>query len=107
MYGYGLLGYRDNSFYQMDAFEFLQQVDGAMQWQLEQEDRLFEQFSIFTAQQMLATGNMKKNTDIKKLTKQLYMPLEERRSGSTGKIQYVGEEKVAEMRAELMRRFKK
>lgn len=108
MYGIGLLGFRDTSFYNMDVAEFVQLVDGAMLWEMEKEDRLFSQFAVFTAQQMLATGNLKKNTDIKKLVNSLYQSYTDRMKaiGNSGKLTYVGKEKVAELRRKIQEKFK-
>lgn len=78
MYGVGLLGFRDNSFYSMDVVDFLDLVSGAMRWEVEKDDRLFEQLSIFTAHMMVSTGNYKKDTDLNEMRKQLYMPFEEK-----------------------------
>lgn len=78
MYGVGLLGYRDNSFLSMDVIDFLDLVGGAMRWEVERDDRLFEQLSIFTAHLMVSTGNYKKDTNLNEMRKQLYMPFEEK-----------------------------
>lgn len=62
----------------MDVIDFLELVEGAMRWELEKEDRLFEQSSIFAAHIMLSTGNYKRNTQLDQMRKQLYLPLEDR-----------------------------
>ena len=108
MYGYGLLGFRDNSFLQMTVPDFLSMVSGALQWQAEKEDRLFTQQSIFVAHLMSASENLKKDADLNKVRKQIYPTLEDRkneqRTGNS-KLQYVGEEKINQLRAELKEKF--
>ncbi len=106
MFAFGLLGYRDNSFLSLTVPDFLAMVDGAMFWQLESNDRLFEQQSIFVAHLMTSTGNLKKNTDLNKLRKGIYLPIEDRKkSVGSSKLQYVGKQKIEQLRDELKDRF--
>lgn len=108
MYGYGLLGFRNNDFLQMSVPDFLVMVSGALHWQAEIEDRLFTQQSIFVAHIMHSGGNLKKDVDLDKVRKQIYPTLEDRRNlQKTGnsKLQYVGEEKIKQLRAELKEKF--
>lgn len=107
MYGFGLLGYRDTSFYDMDARDFIQMVEGALFWEWECEDRLFSQFAVFTAQQIYASGNVKKGTGIKKLVNGLYKPYSERLEESgNSRVTYVGRAKVEELRRRIREKFK-
>lgn len=91
----------------MDVVEFIQMVEGALFWEWECDDRLFSQLAVFTAQQMIATGNMKKNTDVKKLVKGLYKPYSERLEESgNSRVTYVGRAKVEELRRRIREKFK-
>lgn len=85
----------------------MQLVDSTMLWQLEKEDRQFEQFSIFTSHLMLATGNFKKGTDLDNLRKQVYMPLEDREKQllEDSKKAVVSKEDIENKKAELQRKF--
>lgn len=108
MYAFGLLGYRDNSFTSLTVPDFLSLVDGALHWQLEQEDRLFIQQSIFVAHLMHASGNLKKDADLDKIRRQIYPTLEDRinlQKTGNSKLQYVGEKKINEMRADIKQKF--
>ena len=106
MYAFGLLSYRDNSFLQLSVPEFLVMVDGALQWQAEQEDRLHEQQSVFVAQLMLVSGNMKKGTKPDKLRKELYMPLADRQKAVIDmQPKHVGKQKVTELRNKIAQNF--
>ncbi|MFW3653272.1 hypothetical protein [Vagococcus fluvialis] len=108
MYSFGLLGYRDTSFLTLKVSEFLSMIDGAIHWELEQKDGLYAQQSIFVAHLMSASGNLKKDADLNKVRKQIYPTLEDRkneqRTGNS-KLQYVGEEKINQLRAELKEKF--
>lgn len=108
MYAFGLLGYRDTSFLTLTVPEFLSMIDGALHWQLEKEDRLFTQQSIFVAHLMSSSGNLKKDTDLEKLRKQIYPTLEDRKNlQKTGnsKLTYVGEAKINQLRTEIKEKF--
>lgn len=84
--------------------DFAVMVDGALMHELAKEDRLFQQLSVFAGQQMIATGNLKKNTKIEELSKQLYLPIADRQSKPS--VKHVGEEKVNKLRAELAEKMK-
>lgn len=108
MYAFGLLGYRDNSFLQLLVPDFLSMVDGALHWQLEKEDRLFTQQSIFVAHLMSVSGNLKKDADLDKIRKQVYPTLEDRlnmQKTGNSKLTYVGEAKINQLRTEIKQKF--
>ncbi|MCY8439225.1 hypothetical protein MOC93_21290 [Bacillus haynesii] len=61
----------------MDAFEFLERVEGSLLWHEYQLDELLNNQAWFTANLMMSSGNMKKSTDALKLKKGLYKSLED------------------------------
>lgn len=82
-------------------------VNGQMNWHIEKRDTLYEQFSIFVGHELMATGNMKKNTSFEKLVKQIYTPISDRKSNKELKngLKWVGEAVINKKRAELKQRF--
>ncbi|KAA6454980.1 hypothetical protein [Bacillus atrophaeus] len=61
----------------MDCFEFLERVEGSLLWHEYQLDEQLNNQAWFTANLMMASGNMKKSTDALKLKKGLYKSLED------------------------------
>ena len=61
----------------MDVSEFLERVEGCLLWHEYQLDEVLNNQAWFTANLMMASGNMKKGTDALKLKKGLYKSLED------------------------------
>lgn len=76
-YGYGLLKLSKDELYSMDCFDFLETVEGNLLWHEFKVDETLNNFAWFTANQMMATGNMRKGTDVLDLKKDLYKSLED------------------------------
>lgn len=56
----------------MDSEEFLEMVEGALLWFEESIDIQLDQQAWYTANMMMATGNMKKGTKVLELKDNLY-----------------------------------
>jgi hypothetical protein len=88
----------------MDVFEFMERVEGCLLWHEYQLDELLNNHAWFTANLMMASGNMKKGIDALKLKKGLYRSLEDIEED---KAKTVNAKKDAEAeKAKLMSRFK-
>ncbi|MEH7117215.1 hypothetical protein V7128_07305 [Neobacillus vireti] len=102
-YGYGLLGLDMQTLYSMDLFEFVERVEGALLWHEYQLDEHLNNHAWFTANLMMASGNLKKGTKPLELKKGLYKSLEdyeeERKSKEIKKKDYHDE------KAKLLSRF--
>ena len=61
----------------MDVFEFIERVEGCLLWHEYQLDEHLNNHAWYTANLMMASGNMKKGTDALKLKKGLYKSLED------------------------------
>lgn len=85
-YGYGLLKLDQQTLYSMDCFEFLERVEGSLLWHEYQLDEQLNNQAWFTANLMMASGNMKKSTDALKLKKGLYKSLEDLEEESKTKV---------------------
>lgn len=79
MYGYGLLDMRREELYSLDAFEFLDIVEGKLLWEerelkivAQQQDSQTDWIAWFTANIMQSSGNYKKNVDALKIKEGLY-----------------------------------
>ncbi|MED4827692.1 hypothetical protein [Bacillus atrophaeus] len=70
----------------MDCFEFLERVEGSLLWHEYQLDEQLNNQAWFTANLMMASGNMKKSTDALKLKKGLYKSLEDLEEESKTKV---------------------
>ncbi|ASS71697.1 hypothetical protein BaGK_12380 [Bacillus atrophaeus] len=85
-YGYGLLKLDQQTLYSMDCFEFIERVEGSLLWHEYQLDEQLNNQAWFTANLMMASGNMKKSTDALKLKKGLYKSLEDLEEESKTKV---------------------
>ncbi|EIM12318.1 hypothetical protein [Bacillus atrophaeus] len=70
----------------MDCFEFIERVEGSLLWHEYQLDEQLNNQAWFTANLMMASGNMKKSTDALKLKKGLYKSLEDLEEESKTKV---------------------
>lgn len=76
-YGYGLLKLDSYSLYHMDIFEYMERVEGCLLWHEHELDEVLNLQAWYTANLMMASGNMKKGTDALKVKKGLYQSLED------------------------------
>jgi hypothetical protein len=90
--------------YAMEAFDFLERVEGALLWQEQKEDNMLNWFAWFASNQMMATGNMKKGTDALKLKKSMYQSLEDVAESQVDEKEKKKKDAEAE-KAKLMQRF--
>lgn len=87
----------------MDAFEFLERVEGNLLWHEYQLDELLNNQAWFTANLMMSSGNMKKSTDAVKLKQGLYKSLEDIEEES--KPKQSKEKNFEDEKAKLLNRF--
>lgn len=106
-YGYGLLGLSPDTLFALSIQEYVDMVDAKLSFKQEELDAQLEWASWFTANLMMATGNMKKGTKANKLAKGLYVPIEDRRK-ETEKVKekHLTEDQLLQKRNELMNKFK-
>lgn len=76
-YGYGLLKLGKDELYCMDSVDFLERVEGHLLWHEHSLDEQLNNHAWYTANLMMASGNMPKKTDALKLKKSLYKSLED------------------------------
>lgn len=86
----------------MDVLEFLERVEGSLLWHEYELDEMLNNQAWYTANMMMASGNMKKGTDALKLKKGLYMSLEDMEAEAKKNTKKDAEAE----RAKLMQRFK-
>jgi hypothetical protein len=87
----------------MDVFEFVERVEGCLLWHEYQLDEILNNHAWFTANLMMASGNMKKGTDALKLKKGLYKSLEDIEEESKKKVN--AKKDVEAEKAKLIKRF--
>lgn len=83
--------------YSLDIFEFFERVEGALLWHEYEADVYLNNQAWYTANLMMATGNMRKGTDALKLKKGLYESLEDIAEQSQEKVQKNVEDEKAKL----------
>lgn len=91
----------------MDMFEFLERVEGALLWHEFEMDEHLNNQAWYTANLMMASGNLKKGTDVFDLKKGLYKSLEDREDEAIpAEVKLAQRKRDAEIeKAKLMKRF--
>lgn len=102
-YGYGLLKLTPADLYALDAFEFLEMVEGSLAWHEQERDDLLEWLAWYTANSMVSTGNFKKGTKVEDIKDSLYISAEKARSDQLG----TEADRVADIKAEKERLAKR
>ncbi|WP_407708526.1 hypothetical protein ACIU4M_00760 [Bacillus altitudinis] len=91
----------------MDLFEFVERVNGALLWHEHQLDETLNNFAWYTANLMLSSGNFKKGANPLEIKKSLYKSIEdhedETRSAELKRAEQV--RKATEEKARLIERF--
>lgn len=72
---YGLLGYRDSSFWQLETSEYSDMLEAVLETQFESEDRLLHRLAHQFAGVMLSSGNMKKHSKMGEIVESIYAPI--------------------------------
>lgn len=108
--GYGLLGLSVEEFENMRIADFLNKVNGTLQWEAMKHktytDDILLWFSHFFACNMLASGNFKKGTTPQKIRQRyLYMTEDEEEEASKRKNGYtIGDKEKIEKEKEALKR---
>lgn len=92
----------------MELGDFFDMVEAKLAYNLHKQDEDLEWLAWFVSNIMLSAGNMKKGTKADKLSKSLYLPLEDRMKEwkkQQKQKTVVGKEELDSKREELLQKF--